>query len=55
MNTELTEKNTLNWLQFLIKILPDQEDKKRIRTFVRQHTHTSHDYTSYRIYMKYCK
>lgn len=51
----LTENNVCNWLQFMCKIIPNQEDKKIIRTFLDKHYTTSNQYTSKLIYHKYCK
>lgn len=51
----LNENNTLNWLQFMAKILPNQDDVKCLRKFIRRESGTSHDWTSRNIYMKYCK
>lgn len=51
----INENNTVNWLQFLSKILPNGNDTKTIKTFLKKHYTTSAKYTSQLIYHKYCK
>ena len=51
----LTENNTLNWLQFLCRILPNQEDCVKLHKFIKKEYMHSHNYTSSKIYRKYCK
>lgn len=51
----LTENNTLNWIRFMRDILDDKECTQKINNFIQREKGTSKEYTSAKIYRKYCK
>ena len=51
----LTENNTLNRIRFIRDVLDDKECTKKINEFIRKENGTSFEYTSAKIYRKYCK
>lgn len=51
----LTENNTLNWIRFMRLILNDKECSRQINSFIRKEKGISNEYTSAKIYRKYCK